>query len=98
MSEEVTLPPGISKGQAQKLLKEQPVVFSEVEISYLKKLKVWKNFYKGRESYCVQQFYKEDETQEEWLFGKAITLPYEAIDTIIEGLTKMKEYIEGERG
>lgn len=84
-----------SKEAAEKLLKAQPVIFSEVEVSYLKKIRVWKNFYKGKELLCIQQFYKEDETQEEWLFGKAITFPEEAIDDIIEGLAKMKAYLEG---
>jgi len=97
MSSSVTLA-GISEKEAKKLLKEQPVVFAEIEVSYLKKVQVRKNFYKGRESYCIQQFYKEDETQEEWQFGRAVPTPYEAIDQIIEGLTKMKGYIEAQDG
>jgi len=95
VSEEVILPPGFSKEQAERLLKEQPIIFSEMEVGYLKKIRVWKNFYKGKELYGIQTFYKEDETQDEWKFGKAINFPPELIDEILEGFTKMKAYIEG---
>ena len=96
MPEKITLPEGLSKEAAEKLLKQQPVVFIEIETGYLKKIIIWRNFYKGKELFGMQNFYKEDETQEEWKFGKAVNFPPENIDDVIEGFTKMKAFIDNE--
>jgi len=92
--EKVTLPPGITQEQAKELLKNQSVVFAELDTGYLKKVQIQKSFYKGKELFGIQIFYKEDET-EEWKYGKAVNFPPDLIDEVIEGLTKMKAYIEG---
>jgi len=91
----IELPVGVSEAQAREALKAQPVIFTEVDTGYLKQVRVQRNFYKGKELYGLQNFYKEDETQEDWQFGKAVNFPPECLDDIIEGLQKMKAYIEG---
>jgi len=93
MAEKVELPPGVSKEQAEKVLKEQPVVFTEIETGYNSKIQIRKNFYKGKELFGIQRFWREDETKD-WQFGKAIDFPEESIDEVIEGFTKMKAYLE----
>lgn len=93
MVEKVELPEGVSKEEAEKILSNQPIVFQEIEVGYNSLIRVHKSFYKGRPLLCIQKFWREGEDQE-WKFGKAITFPDEAIEDLIEGLTKMKEYIE----
>lgn len=93
---EIELPAGVSKEQAEKLLKAQPVTFMEIDTGYLKMVRIQKNVYKGKDLYGIQNFFKEDETQDEWQYGKAVNFPPENIDEVIEGFQKMKAYIESQ--
>lgn len=96
MSCKVELPPGTSQEQAEQILKETPIIFAEEEVGYLRKVVIWKHWFKGKECFHIQQFYKLPEDEHgEWKFGKAMPVTYETIDFLIEGLTKMKAYMEG---
>lgn len=90
MVKKVDLPQGESKTETKT---DQPVIFKEIGVGYNSILRVHKSFYKGRPLLSIQKFWREDESGD-WQFGKAITFPDEVIEDLIEGLTKMKEYVE----
>lgn len=76
--------------------KKAPPTFAQVETGYNSLIRVHLLSYKNHINLpAVQKFWREDESQD-WRPGKAITLPYESIDTLIEGLEKMRNYIEEE--
>ena len=76
--------------------KKTPPIFAEIETGYNSLTRIHLLTYKNHKNLpAVQKFWREDESQE-WKPGKAITFSYETIDDIIEGLQKMKTYIEEE--
>ncbi len=99
---EFTLPPGITKEQFESALKklasktkEAPepgvISFGEWE-SGSQLLKVYRDTYKGRELLSIRKFWQDDSGN--WQPGKGVTLSYEDIDQIIEGLNQMKIWCE----
>lgn len=71
-----------------------PPIFAEVETGYNSLTRVHLLSYKSHKNLpAVQKFWREDEDQD-WKPGKAITFPYEVIQSIMDGLQKMKTYIE----
>jgi len=98
MVEKVELPKGASKKEAEKFLsslKEEPIIFKEIEIGSNSILRIQKTYFKGRELLGIQKFWRSDPT-EDWQFGKAITFPEESIDDILEGFSTMKAYLDKE--
>lgn len=93
MVEKVDLPEGVSKEEAKEILSTHPSIFKEIPVGYNSMIRIWKTFYKGRPLLSIQKFWRAEDNQE-WQFGKAITFPEEVIEDLIEGLTKMKEYLE----
>jgi len=96
MVEKVELPVGVSVEDAKKFLKTLPPpprVFKEVETGYNSLIRVHQLNYKGRQLPAIQKFWRENENQD-WQYGKAITFPYEAIDDLIDGLQRMKTWME----
>ncbi len=105
---EVTLPPGMSPEDFERLLKKETkkakssgedyVEFAKVDYGTGDELRVYRDIYVDRkgqehETLSVRRFYtdKDDGTLKP---GKGVTLHYEDIDTIIDGLEKMKEWLE----
>ena len=73
-----------------------PPIFAEYETGYNSLQRVHLLNYKNSKNLpAVQKFWREDESQE-WKPGKAITIPDECLDKLIEGLQKMQTYIEEE--
>ena len=93
MAEKTELPEGVTKEEADKFLSSQPVIFKTIKTGPNSLIRIWKNLYKGKELLSIQKFWRESE-EDEWQYGKAITFNYEAIEDIMEGLTKMKEWCE----
>lgn len=93
---EIELPEGVTQEQVAKILRDQPVTFMEIDTGYLQMVRIQKNVYKGKIYYGMQNYYKEDENQEDWQYGKTVNFPPEEIDSVIEGFQKMKAYIEGQ--
>lgn len=74
--------------------KKSPPIFAEVETGFNSSTRVHLlNYKQSKNLPAVQKFWREDEDQE-WKPGKAITFNYETIDDIIDGLQKMKAWIE----
>jgi len=107
---EIQLPDGIDPEQFQSLLKKfmesgagpaakdpsyGPTIFADFEHGTNKRIKVYRDWYKGREILSIRKFWL-DTDNDEWKPGKGVTFDYEAIDQIIEGLTTMKGVLENE--
>jgi hypothetical protein len=103
MPTRIPLPEGMSVEEAQRILNKkpskaaadnsEPIVFQEIEAGPNQIIRVHKSSYRGREVLSIQKFWREDENQE-WQFGKGCTFNDEAIDDIIIGLQKMKQYLQ----
>ena len=68
-------------------------IFAEIETGYNSLTRIHILTYKGKTLPAIQKFWREDDDSE-WKPGKAITSPYEAIESIIEGYQKMKAWLE----
>lgn len=100
---ELELPPGVTEEALQKALtalakkpvkkEAEPVIFNEWESGYNQKIKVYRGSFKGKLLNYIQKFWLE-EASGEYKHGKAVTFDYEDIPEILEGLEKMKEYLE----
>jgi len=79
--------------QAQNKTQDRdPVVFGDWD-SGTERIRVYFDYYKGRELLSCRKFYKDRDTGK-WCPGKGLVFLYEDIQSLIEGLTKMKEWCE----
>ena len=69
-----------------------PIIFSEWETSGHQTFRVVVDLYKGRVLSSIRKFWLDD--NDELQPGKGATVGYEDIDEIIEGLKKMKVWME----
>ena len=100
----IELPPGVTAKDLEKLLskttkeakesehKGEGVIFKSLE-SGDQELRVSQDWYKGRSLLSIRKWYT-DKDSEELKPGKGVTINYEDIDLVIEGLQKMKEWCE----
>ena len=99
----VELPEGMTKENVENALKSlakkapkaeerEPKVFKTIELND-GELRVSQDFYKGREFLSIRKWYT-DRDSGELKPGKGVTFTFEEIDSIIEGLTLMKSYLE----
>jgi len=72
---------------------DKSVIFAELEKTDVQKVRIWYNVFKNMKLYCIQNFWRENPT-DNWRFGKAITFHPEDIDKIISALTDMREWYE----
>ena len=102
---EITLPEGMTAEQFQKGIaaftkkgstpittNQEPIIFKTIEASPTIQIRVYRDFYKGRELLSIRKFWRKDEEGPEWQPGKGVTFPYDAIDEIISGLEDMREW------
>lgn len=103
---EVTLPPGMSPEDFERLLKkatkkessgEDYVEFAKIDYNNGDVLRVYRDIYKGKEMLSVRRFYtdKDDGILKP---GKGVTFHDEDLDEIIAGLEKMKEWLSESTG
>lgn len=83
----------LKKGQKPKPKEGEPVIFAQFESGNEGELRVYKDYYKGRELLSIRKFYL-DRDSNELLPGKGVTFTYEDIEEIIGGLQKMKSYLD----
>ena len=99
---EITLPPGVSQKDLERILKcaakkessgEGYVEFAKVDYGNGNELRVYRDIYKDRETFSVRRFYtdKNDGTLKP---GKGVTFHDEDIDDLIEGLENMRSWLE----
>ncbi len=101
-SAEITLPPGMRPQDVEKILAAAAkktaahdagdyVEFANFE-SGIDQIRVYRDVYKGRETFNIRRFYQDEAG--EWRHGKGVAFHDEDAPTIIEGLTAMIEWIE----
>jgi hypothetical protein len=83
---------GKTKAPAEAPANTDTVVFWTLPRSAKNKVELRRSVYKEKEILGLQQFYKEDSTDTEWKYGKAVTFGFEDIDDLIDGLQKMKDW------
>jgi hypothetical protein len=82
-----------SKAARGATLSDDSPIFTEIEKTEKEIIRVYRSTYKGREVLSIRAFWRNDQFPD-WQFGKGVNFDYEMIDSLIEGLTKMKDWCE----
>ena len=100
---EITLPEGMSPEDVERILKtvakktatastnEDYVEFANFE-NGKDQIRVYRDCYKGRETFNIRRFYLDDTG--EWKYGKGLSFHYENIGDIVAGLEAMAAWAE----
>jgi hypothetical protein len=72
-------------------------VFATLTKSDDEEIRIFISEYKGKEKIHIRSFYRSPDDPQ-WKFGKGVVISaddMEGIDTLIEGMNKVKAYLEG---
>jgi hypothetical protein len=72
-------------------------VFAAVTKSDDEEIRIFISDYKGKEKIHIRSFYRSADDPE-WKFGKGVVISaddMDGIDTLIDGMNKVKAYLEG---